>query len=69
MGESLSRPPKGYDPKHRLIEDLKRKDFVAGKDFTRTEACSLRFVESFAAACALSAPFVRFLTEAVGLKW
>jgi uncharacterized protein (TIGR02453 family) len=69
MGESLSRPPRGYDPEHRLIEDLKRKDFVAGKDFTRTEACSSRFVELFAAACAASAPFVRFLTEAVGLKW
>jgi len=28
-GESLSRPPKGYDPAHELIEDLKRKDFIA----------------------------------------
>jgi uncharacterized protein (TIGR02453 family) len=69
MGESLSRPPKGYDPQHPLIEDLKRKDFVAGKDFTRKEACSPRFILSFAAACEASAPFVRFLTEAVGLKW
>jgi uncharacterized protein (TIGR02453 family) len=29
-GDSLSRPPKGFDPAHPLIEDLKRKDFVAG---------------------------------------
>ncbi len=28
-GDSLSRPPKGYDPTHELIEDLKRKDFIA----------------------------------------
>jgi uncharacterized protein (TIGR02453 family) len=69
MGKSLSRPPKGYDPEHRLIGDLKRKDFVAGRDFTRTEACSARFIDSFAGACAASVPFVRFLTEAVGLKW
>ena len=69
MGESLSRPPRGYDPEHPLIEDLKRKDFVAGRDFTRKEACSPRFTDSFAAACEASAPFVRFLTEAVGLKW
>ncbi|AXQ28171.1 DUF2461 domain-containing protein [Solimonas sp. K1W22B-7] len=27
-GDSLSRPPKGYDPTHELIEDLKRKDFI-----------------------------------------
>ena len=69
MGESLARPPKGYDSEHRLIEDLKRKDFVAGKDFTCVQACSPRFLEAFAASCAASAPFVRFLTEAVGLKW
>ena len=28
-GETLSRPPRGYDPRHELIGDLKRKDFVA----------------------------------------
>ncbi|MDM4770750.1 DUF2461 domain-containing protein [Solimonas sp. SE-A11] len=28
-GDSLSRPPKGYDPTHELIDDLKRKDFIA----------------------------------------
>jgi hypothetical protein len=38
-------------------------------DFTRKEACSPAFLDSFAQACEASAPFVRFLTEAVGLKW
>lgn len=28
-GEALSRPPRGYPPAHPLIDDLKRKDFVA----------------------------------------
>ena len=28
-GESLKRPPRGYDPEHELIEDLKRKDYIA----------------------------------------
>jgi uncharacterized protein (TIGR02453 family) len=28
-GEALSRPPKGYPKEHPLLEDLKRKDFVA----------------------------------------
>lgn len=27
-GESLKRPPNGYDPNHPLIESLKRKDFA-----------------------------------------
>jgi uncharacterized protein (TIGR02453 family) len=35
-GESLKRPPKGYDPAHPLIEDLKRKDFIASTPFTET---------------------------------
>ena len=28
-GERLKRPPAGYDPDHELIDDLKRKDFIA----------------------------------------
>jgi uncharacterized protein (TIGR02453 family) len=69
MGEMLTRPPKGYDPLHPLIEDLKRKDFVAGTQFTRKEVCSTDFLEVFANTCAAAAPFMRFLTEALGLKW
>ena len=25
VGDSLKRPPRGYDPEHPLVEDLKRK--------------------------------------------
>lgn len=28
-GDALSRPPRGYDPTHELIADLKRKDYIA----------------------------------------
>ena len=28
-GECLKRPPRGYDKEHPLIDDLKRKDFIA----------------------------------------
>jgi len=28
-GDSLTRPPRGYDVNHPLIVDLKRKDFIA----------------------------------------
>ena len=27
-GDSLKRPPAGFDPNHPLVEDLKRKDFA-----------------------------------------
>jgi uncharacterized protein (TIGR02453 family) len=69
MGDMLSRPPKGYDASHPMIEDLKRKDFVGGTQFTRKEVCSAEFMDLFSNACASSAPFMRFLTEAMGLKW
>jgi len=68
-GEILSRPPRGYDPAHPLIEDLKRKDFATGMQFTRKEVCSDQFLNQFTGACVASAPFMKFLTEALGFKW
>src|SRR5712691_6539083 len=32
-GDSLKRPPPGYDPNHPLIQDLRRKDFVSSRSF------------------------------------
>jgi len=69
MGDILSRPPKGYDADHPMIEDLKRKDFVGGTQFTRKEVCSAEFMDLFSKACASAAPFMKFLNEAMGLKW
>ena len=69
MGDMLSRPPKGYDANHPLIEDLKRKDFIGGAEFTRMEVCSAEFMDLFSSACASASPFMKFLTEAMGLKW
>ena len=68
-GDMLSRPPRGYDANHPLIEDLKRKDFIASTQFTRKEVCSADFMGLFSSACASSAPFMKFLTEALALKW
>ena len=31
-GDSLKRPPRGYEADHPLVEDLKRKDFVAADE-------------------------------------
>lgn len=69
MGDMLSRPPKGYDAAHPMIEESKRKDFIGGTEFTRKEVCSLEFMDLFASTCASSAGFMKFLTEAMGLKW
>ncbi len=59
-GESLKRPPRGYDPEHPFIEDLKRKDFIASRTFSEAEACEPEFIDVFAAACAEAAPSCAF---------
>ena len=68
-GESLKRAPRGYDPDHPLIEDLKRKDFICIERFSQTKACRAGFLDEFTASCQAAAPFVRFLTEAVGQEF
>lgn len=68
-GESLSRPPKGYDPEHQFIEDLKRKDFVLSVAFTEKQVCRPRFLVDFLEACRKMSPLVEFLTKALQLPW
>jgi len=69
VGDSLKRPPKGYDPEHPLIEDLKRKDFIASTPFSEEDACNPDFIDRFAEACRTASPFIGFLTTAIGLPW
>jgi uncharacterized protein (TIGR02453 family) len=66
VGESLKRPPRGFDPEHPLIEELKRKDFISIENFSQTKACSAGFIDMVAESFTVAAPLVRFLTEAVG---
>jgi uncharacterized protein (TIGR02453 family) len=68
-GDSLKRPPKGYKADHPFIEDIKRKDFVASRQFSEAETCAPNFMDRFAETCRTSAPFVAFLTKALGLPW
>jgi len=68
-GDSLKRPPRGFDPEHPLIEDLKRKDFITVATFTETDATRPRFLDRYAEACRLAAPYVRFLSRALELEF
>jgi uncharacterized protein (TIGR02453 family) len=68
-GESLKRAPAGFDPEHPLIEDLRRKDFIATVELTQKDVCARGFVERFAATCAETAPLVRFLCGALDLAY
>jgi len=68
-GESLKRPPRGIDPEHPLIEDLKRKDHVVFGTMSEKEACAADFLDGFTGFCRTAAPYVRFLTRACGLEF
>ena len=66
---SLRRPPRGFDPEHPLIEDLKRTSFTVGHQFTEKQACSPAFPDLFVGACRHEAPLMKFLAKAVGLPF
>jgi uncharacterized protein (TIGR02453 family) len=68
-GEQLKRAPKGFDPSHPLIEDLKRKDYVWIVQLDEASACEPGFIDRVAAACRAAAPMLRFLTGALGQPW
>jgi uncharacterized protein (TIGR02453 family) len=68
-GESLKNPPKGYDPNHPFIEDLKRKDFIASVSFSEVDACAPDFIDRYTQVCRRAAPYVGFLTTAMGLSY
>jgi uncharacterized protein (TIGR02453 family) len=68
-GESLKNPPRGYDPGHPFIEDLKRKDFIASVNFSEAEATAPGFIDRYTQVCRQAAPYIAFLTTALGLSW
>ncbi len=68
-GEKLTRPPRGYDTSHPFIEDIQRKDFVVVTHFDKADVCGRDFADRLAARYQRIAPFVRFLTLAMELRW
>ena len=68
-GDSLMRPPKGFDPAHPAIADLKRKSFHVMQVSSEKAAQSARFVDEVAAAFKASSPLMRFLCDALGVAF
>jgi len=66
-GESLKRPPQGYDPNHPLIEAIKRKDFAVSSTLEDRQVWDSNFMNTVIEALRTTAPFVRFLSDALGL--
>ena len=68
-GESLVRPPKGFDEDHPLIDDLKRKDFIASTRLTQAQVTSDHFLEDFTGYNKRAGAFMNFLCDAVGVQF
>ena len=68
-GESLTRPPRGYDASHELIEDLKRKNFAAGVEFDQAVATSSELMPTVIATYKQIAPMNDYLCAALELEF
>jgi uncharacterized protein (TIGR02453 family) len=68
-GDSLTRPPRGFDPNHPFIDDIRMKDFVVSVALTEEQVCSGKLMRDFASACRKMSPLVEFTTKALGLKF
>lgn len=66
-GEGLTRPPRGFDPDHPAIEDIKRKDFIAVMDLPAAELDDPDLVRRCADDYRATSPLMRFLCGALGL--
>jgi len=68
-GESLQRPPRGFEKEHPCIDDIRRTSFIAVRDMTVDDCVSPKFQRSVETSFRQATPFMEFLCAAVGVKF
>lgn len=68
-GDSLKRPPKGYPADHALINEIKRKDFIALCPLSEAELYQDGLCQLIASRFGRAQPLQKFLCEALGLRF
>jgi uncharacterized protein (TIGR02453 family) len=68
-GDSLTRPPRGYEDNHPAIVDIKRKDHIAVCKLTQAEIVASGFAEEVAKRYQVATPYVGWLTKTIGLPF
>lgn len=68
-GQTLSRPPRGFAKDHPMIEDLKRKDFIAVRTMKLEEALQPRFQQKVETSFKAATSYMTFLCKAVGVPF
>jgi uncharacterized protein (TIGR02453 family) len=66
-GESLKRPPRGYEPDHPLIVDLRRKDHIGLSPLTEKDLFDRTLIDKLVKDFKTALPYVRFLCDAIHL--
>jgi len=61
QGETLTRPPKGYDENNPAIEFIKKKSFIVSRSFTDAEVQSKSFVKDVSVTFKTMKPMIDFL--------
>jgi uncharacterized protein (TIGR02453 family) len=69
QGESLKRPPKGFDPEHAQIDDLKRKDFIGVTSLPQKAVTSEAFMDQLATTFADGGSLVRFICRSIDVPY
>ena len=65
-GDSLIRPPRGVDPDHPLIDDLKRKSFMVTARLRQSDITARDMMDRFHDHAMRTRPLLSFLCAAVG---
>ncbi len=68
-GETLVRPPRGFDKNHECIEDIKRKSFIAVRPLPVEDCLKPQFQKTVETSFSAAEPFMRFLCKAVGVRF
>lgn len=68
-GETLTRPPRGFPADHELIDDIKRKDFVAGAPLDDSVILGPKLRQTMAEHFRGLGPFVDYLCAALDLEF
>lgn len=69
VGDKLKRPPRGFNPEHPMIEDLKRKDFLALQHFDESLLYSKDLVAEVGKQFKVGKGFLEFLCESLELPF
>ena len=68
-GDTLNRPPRGYDAVHLAIDDLKRKDFIGIAPLSRDDVIGGDLVKLAGERFSGAAPFMKFLCAALKVQY